>query len=97
MQATNGRILGKEGAEGVFCAADPEVGWGLAAKVGDGSGRAAPPTVLAMLEALDLIREEESKSLADMRETLVVNRRGKTVGDIRAEVSPRVVAAAAQL
>ncbi len=97
MQDTSGRILAKEGAEGVFCAADPKIGWGLAAKVGDGSFRAAPPTVIAILEALDLLQEEESTRLADMREPLVINRQGKAVGAMRAEVSPRVVAAAAQL
>ena len=97
MQDTHGRIVAKEGAEGVFCAADPESGWGLAAKVGDGSGRAASPTVLAMLEALDLLSEDEAGKLADMREPLVLNRQGKTVGAMRAEVAPRVVAAAAQL
>lgn len=97
MQDTKGRIVGKEGAEGVFCAADPKAGWGLAAKVGDGNSRAAPPTVIAMLETLGLLEKEESTRLADMREPLVINRQGKAVGAIRAEVSPRTVAASAEL
>ena len=53
MRATAGRVLGKEGAEGVFCLACPEAGWGAAFKVRDGAMRAIGPAVLhAPLAAL---------------------------------------------
>ena len=91
MQDTRGRVVGKEGAEGVFCAAAPEAGWGLAAKVGDGSARAAGPAVIGMLEALSLLQDAESERLQAQREVVVTNRQGKSVGSVRAEMAPRVV------
>jgi L-asparaginase II len=97
MQDTNGRIVGKEGAEGVFCAAEPLKGWGLALKIGDGSSRAAGPAVIGMLEALDLLRPEELGRLADLRETVVMNRQGRKVGVIRADMSARFVPVATPL
>ncbi len=97
MQDTEGRILGKEGAEGVFCATAPEAGWGLAVKVGDGNRRAAAPAVIGMLEVLELLRPEESDRLADQREPAVLNRLGERVGSLKAELSPRLVPAASPL
>ena len=41
MQAAPGRIFVKTGAEGVYCAAVPELGLGIALKCDDGAGRAA--------------------------------------------------------
>ena len=41
MQAYPGQLLVKVGAEGIFCAALPHEGLGLALKVEDGSSRAA--------------------------------------------------------
>ena len=40
MQAAPGRIFVKIGAEGVYCAAVPELGLGIALKCDDGQGRA---------------------------------------------------------
>ncbi len=97
MQATDGRVLGKEGAEGVFCAAGPRDGWGLAVKIGDGATRAAAPAVIRILETLDLLQEAESERLADLREPFVLNRHGKKVGSVRADVHPRVVPVPARL
>lgn len=97
MQDTEGRIVGKEGAEGVFCAAAPQLGWGLAMKLGDGNARATPPAVIGMLEALGLLSDEESERLADMREPLVINRLGRRVGVIQADMSPRLVPETAPL
>lgn len=97
MQDTKGRILGKEGAEGVFCAAAPKLGWGLAMKLGDGNARAAGPAVIGMLEALNLLSDEESERLGDMRVPLVMNRLGRKVGDIQADMSPRLVPETAPL
>jgi L-asparaginase II len=97
MQDTNGRVLGKEGAEGVFCATAPQLGWGLAVKIGDGNARAAGPAVIGMLESLGLLGAEESERLSDMREPLVINRLGRAVGDIHADMSPRLVPETAPL
>ena len=97
MQDTEGRIFGKEGAEAVFCAAAPELGWGLAMKIGDGNARASGPAVIGMMEALDLLSDKESERLAELREPPVINRLDKKVGVIKAAMSHRVVPAMAQL
>jgi L-asparaginase II len=97
MRDTKGRIVGKEGAEGVFCAAAPQLGWGLAMKLGDGNARAAGPAVIGMLEALSLLSDEESERLGDMREPLIKNRLGTKVGAIQADMSPRLVPETAPL
>lgn len=52
MQAAPGRIFVKVGAEGVFCAAVPELGFGIALKCDDGAGRAADVMIAAVLARL---------------------------------------------
>lgn len=49
MQAAPGRIFAKTGAEGVFCAAIPELGLAIALKCEDGATRAAESMVAAVL------------------------------------------------
>ena len=49
MEAAPGRIFVKIGAEGVYCAAVPELGLGIALKCDDGAGRAAEVIVAAVL------------------------------------------------
>lgn len=49
MQAAPGRIFAKTGAEGVFCAALPEQGIGIAVKCEDGANRAAEAMIAAAL------------------------------------------------
>ena len=51
MTAAPGLVV-KTGAEGVYAAALPSLGVGLALKVEDGASRAAPVALLALLEAL---------------------------------------------
>jgi L-asparaginase II len=60
-------------------------------KLGDGNARAAGPAVIGMLEALNLLSDEESERLSDMREPLVMNRLGRKVGVIQADMYPRLV------
>ena len=52
MQAAPGRIFVKTGAEGVYCAAVPELGLGIALKCDDGAGRAAEVMIAAVLAKL---------------------------------------------
>ncbi len=65
-QATQGRVLLKTAAEGLFCATVPERGWGIAAKVQDGGYRAVPILAAALLAmaapALDV--EDRLRGLA---------------------------------
>ncbi|MGB3899907.1 MAG: asparaginase [Mesorhizobium sp.] len=52
MSAAPGRVFVKTGAEGVYCAALPELGLGIALKCDDGAGRAAEAMVAAVLARL---------------------------------------------
>jgi L-asparaginase II len=52
MGAARGRIFAKIGAEGVYCAAIPELGLGIALKIDDGASRAAELTVAATMAHL---------------------------------------------
>jgi len=49
MEHFRARVLVKPGAEGVFCAALPEQGIGMALKCDDGAGRAAEVTMAALI------------------------------------------------
>ncbi|MCG8470006.1 MAG: asparaginase, partial [Gemmatimonadetes bacterium] len=85
MRETGGRLLGKEGAEGVFCVACPGAAWGAAFKVGDGAMRALGPAVLWGLERLDLIGRAELDRLASFRRVAVHNTRGEEVAYLQAD------------
>lgn len=50
MQALGARVFAKVGAEGVHCAALPELGLGIAVKCDDGAGRAAELVMAALVE-----------------------------------------------
>ncbi|MFQ5745820.1 MAG: asparaginase [Gemmatimonadota bacterium] len=88
MQAGAGRLLAKEGAEGVLCVAATDTSWGLALKVEDGSVRGVGPAAVETLCALDLLRAEERDALDDVRRVELLNTRGERVGEIRASVGP---------
>src|SRR5271163_3204667 len=49
MSLLGARVFTKSGAEGVFCAALPEAGLGLAVKADDGAGRAAQVMIAALI------------------------------------------------
>jgi L-asparaginase II len=49
MEGFLGRLLCKEGAEGIWCAGLIKKGWGICLKVEDGSGRAMEPALLEVL------------------------------------------------
>ncbi len=86
MQATGGRLLAKEGAEGVLCLASVEDDWGVAVKVEDGSLRAVGPVVVAVLEAAGMITAQERRRLEVLQDVPIVNTLGAEVGRITAHV-----------
>lgn len=86
MQASGGRLLAKEGAEGVLCVAAPADGWGLALKVEDGTRRAVGPAAVATLAALGLLAPGETEALATLAEPELVGTTGETVGGLRGVV-----------
>ncbi len=80
MTLLEGRAITKTGAEGVFCAALPELGLGLAVKADDGASRAAE-TMIAALIARFLAPPE---GFARLMRPKLTNWRGREVGEIRA-------------
>ncbi len=84
MHAMSGRVLAKEGAEGVLCIAGTEAGWGLALKVADGARRAVGPAAIEVLTVAGLLTRSEREALQTMAEVAILSSRDDVVGEIRA-------------
>ncbi|MDT8435228.1 MAG: asparaginase [Gemmatimonadota bacterium] len=89
MRAAEGRLLAKEGAEGVLCAAGVDGGWGLAVKVEDGGLRAIEPTVVAVLERRGLLPAGDLARLQELGHVTLRNTLGAEVGRIDARFTER--------
>lgn len=83
MQAAPGRIFVKIGAEGVFCAAIPELGLGIALKSDDGAGRAAEAMVAAVLAKLLGRDEVLAATLGKASSPVMKNWNGIEVASLR--------------
>ena len=83
MQAAPGRIFVKIGAEGVYCAALPELGLGIALKCDDGEGRAAEVMIASVLAKLLGMDEAMAARLAELANPMLRNRVGTAVGMLR--------------
>lgn len=83
MQAAPGRIFVKTGAEGVYCAALPEPGLGIALKCDDGAGRAAEVMIAAVLAKLLRGDDALAAKLAELARPAVDSRVGAKVGSLR--------------
>tara|TARA_R110002020_G_scaffold36134_16_gene108669 strand:- start:3755 stop:4759 length:1005 start_codon:yes stop_codon:yes gene_type:complete len=83
MQIAPGRIFAKTGAEGVYCAAIPEKGYGIALKCEDGSTRGAEGMIGAVLARLFADDDELSAKLGDWANKTLKNWNGIEVGKIR--------------
>jgi L-asparaginase II len=79
------RVCCKVGAEGVYCAALPERGLGVAIKMDDGNtARAAEVVMAAVIEALLTLGSDEAALLRDLSAATLRNWRGTEVGQLRA-------------
>jgi L-asparaginase II len=78
------RAFVKTGAEGVYCAAVPHAGLGIALKCDDGAGRAAEVAMAAVLARLDVWTAPERAALQTFARVEIKNWRQFTTGDIRA-------------
>jgi L-asparaginase II len=91
MQAMGERVFCKVGAEGVYCAALPESGFGVALKVDDGNTARACEVVMAtLIEGLvPLANDGERGLLAGLSDLTLRNRRGLEVGRLAAHEALR--------
>jgi len=83
MEALRLRAFLKVGAEGVYCAALPELGLGIALKCDDGATRAAEVMMAALLMRLLPLSDAEEAALSPLREQRLTNWNGLHVGDVR--------------
>ncbi|NRP71289.1 hypothetical protein ILFOPFJJ_02173 [Ensifer psoraleae] len=83
MRAAPGRIFAKTGAEGVFCAAIPEKGVGIALKCEDGTTRAAEAMVAATLARFFADEPQIHTALMAQANHPMRNWNGMHVGDVR--------------
>jgi len=90
MQRLGERVFCKVGAEGVYCAALPQVGLGVAIKIADGNNARAAEVVMATviesLVALDAVEEEFMHGYSDVP---LKNWNGIEVGAIKASATLR--------
>ena len=84
MRAFGARAFTKTGAEGVYCAALPELGLGVAVKCDDGAGRAAEVAMGAAIARLLPLSEAERAALAARFQPVLRNWNGEAGGVVRA-------------
>jgi L-asparaginase II len=77
------RAFVKTGAEGVYCAAFPELGYGIALKTDDGHGRAAEAMMASLALRFLTLSDEERKALEALAQPVLKNWNGIEVGQIR--------------
>ena len=82
IRVSKGSILPKTGAEGVLTAALPEQGLGIALKISDGSARARSAALLAILDHLGVLSDEQKSLLKAHMTPQIENSRGIVVGEI---------------
>jgi L-asparaginase II len=83
MRAAPGRIFTKIGAEGVYCAALPELGLGIALKCDDGAGRAAQAVMAATIARFLPLGDVERAALMRFERPTLRNWNGFEVGSLR--------------
>ncbi|MEJ2141192.1 MAG: asparaginase [Gammaproteobacteria bacterium] len=86
-EVTRGAVLAKTGAEGIVTAALPGPGLGIAVKITDGSARARSVALLAILDHIGALSNEEKQQLQAHISPTIYNSRGHAVGEIRPATS----------
>jgi L-asparaginase II len=83
MEVLRERAFMKVGAEGVYCASMPELGFGVALKCDDGTTRAAEVMMAAVLMQYLLLSDAEHTALQPLAAPALRNWNGIHVGDVR--------------
>lgn len=85
MERLGERVFCKVGAEGVYCAALPELGLGVAIKMDDGNtARAAEVAMAAVIESCLPLDEADAGFMAALSTVVMRNWNGLVVGELRA-------------
>jgi L-asparaginase II len=80
--ALPGKLIGKSGAEGVYCLSLPKNGLGIAIKVEDGNQRAMGPIVVNILKRLGVFSRSELEILKKLERIPLTNFRREIIGEI---------------
>ncbi|MAS37865.1 MAG: asparaginase [Anaerolineaceae bacterium] len=83
VQATNGRLVAKDGAEGLLGVGVPDHGVGIALKVSDGNQRAHIPAVSALMRQLGYLSADEAAALESLIPSTVLNNHGVHAGEMQ--------------
>jgi L-asparaginase II len=83
MSALGDRAFTKTGAEGVWCAALPELGVGIALKCDDGTTRASSVMIAALLRRLLRLEGAQAEAVRRVAEPVLTNWNGIAVGALR--------------
>jgi L-asparaginase II len=90
MERLGERVFCKVGAEGVYCAALPAQGLGVAIKIDDGNNaRAAEVVMAAVIEALLPLAGDEPVFMRSLSDAALVNWNGIEVGRLQASAGLR--------
>ena len=83
IDATEGKVIFKIGAEGFLLAFVPDQKLGIAIKTADGADRARVPALLAILQGLKLIDTAALPQLLALMNPSITNTRNQVVGSIK--------------
>ncbi len=83
IEATEGRVIAKIGAEGVHTVGIVDEGIGIAVKVEDGAQRAQFPAVITALQHFGALPRDLPPKLNDFLQRSLRNTRGEVVGEVR--------------
>lgn len=83
MRHTHRKLIGKIGAEGVYCIGVKDRDIGIAIKIESGNMKMLPPVAICVLEQLDILDNNELKALQSYRTVDNVNDLGISVGSVR--------------
>ncbi len=84
IEATEGRVIAKIGAEGIHSLAIIDEGIGIVVKVEDGAQRAQFPAVIRVLQHCGALPEALPPRLAEFARRPLRNTRGEVIGEVRA-------------
>jgi L-asparaginase II len=83
MDCLRERAFVKVGAEGVYCGAFPELGYGIALKAEDGNARAAEAMMAALALRFLTLSDDERKTIEALAQPVLKNWNGIELGRIR--------------
>jgi L-asparaginase II len=89
MELLGERAFVKVGAEGVYCAALPELGYGIALKADDGHARAAEAMMAGLILRFLPLNDEERRTVEALAQPVFKNWNGIEVGKI--QLSPTIL------